>query len=255
MSEEKSGNSTNWAGVTKWLVLGTVIITALFLFKDELKKFIGDADEIIITGDGITMKRAKTSLGELAFSAPQSPDKAGSDNSSVRSSGQAKNGINGNTFTSERYRFSIDIPNSVEWYMNDNVSRETLNQYAVPVTSEVPVIVMHTRPISNFIPNVNVLISKAGEIKISDYAIQYEENIKRMNSGLISKNVDEASQGALFVYNSNYTGTPILQFVRIIIRDGLIYELTASGLPPLDQLNDQVKSEMASILNSFRFVT
>lgn len=240
MGEEK--NTQNWSGITKWLVIGAVAITALFIFKDELKKFIGSADEIIVSKEGVILRKTKTKIGELNYSAEAVNTNRGED------------GINGNVFTSLKYKFTISIPNSTDWYINNNVQRSLLDQAGVPRNAEVPVILMRSKPINQFAPNVNVVVMPVGSMNISQYAQQYEDNIHRSGAELISKNIDNATQGALFVYYSNMFGKQLYQFARIAVRNGNVYEVTATGLPPVDEVNDSVKHELASMLNSFKFI-
>ena len=78
--------------------------------------------------------------------------------------------------------------------------------------------------------------------------------LDRIIEEIISSGVDESTQGGFLVfYNPSY-GNKIYQFQRIAIDSGRAYVVTASQLPPDDQLSQQTREELRKILNSFRLI-
>jgi hypothetical protein len=75
-----------------------------------------------------------------------------------------------------------------------------------------------------------------------------------MNWQIYASSVDEKTQGGLLVFlNTSFT-QKLFQFQRIAIGSGRAYVITASQLPPDDQLSVEVREDLRGILNSFRLI-
>jgi hypothetical protein len=227
----------------KWIVLGVVVLTALFLFKDELKSFIRESEEIGISSSGITLKKTKTILGESAVSV-----------ATVEAKNAKQDGVSGNSFTSREHKFAIDWP-ARSWYPDLESGKYYLGQIGNPPGLMMPIFIMSETAIQNFKPNVNVVVENSNISKVRDYVELSNKQLVSQGSEIESVDVDEETNSALVVMYSNYNGQQLYQFQRIVVKQGKAYVITATGLPPVDLLNQSVKEELNSILNSFRLIS
>src|SRR4051812_28777147 len=68
MSDNTKGNGPDWGTITKWLVIGVVLIVLIFVLKKPLSGLVDGADELKVTKEGFTIHRAKTAVGDVVYS-------------------------------------------------------------------------------------------------------------------------------------------------------------------------------------------
>lgn len=243
----KEGNKTNGRslpGVTKWIVLGIVALTFMFLFREPLTQFLHRATDVEISKQGVKIKTLQTPLGEMEVSVS---------NVSKQTDYSLSEGIHGNNYINQRYKFRISWPDNVNWNASESFGKFLHNQLGLQPTIEIPIVITKNEMVGNFRPNVNVVVEPVGSnMTIDKYLDLNIQQMKQMGWTILSSGIDEATQGGLLVFLNNSFGDTLYQFQRIAIGSGMAYVVTASQLPPENLLYQQLRSDLNNILNSFQ---
>ena len=108
-------------------------------------------------------------------------------------------------------------------------------------------------PVLGFVPNVNILVEPVGSLTIRAYLTNASAVARQFGQNEVTSVADDETQSALRVFFSpDPLGRPVYQFQRILISGGNCFIVTASQLPPMDQVGERLRNELSAILNSFR---
>lgn len=158
------------------------------------------------------------------------------------------------TYISKRYNFQISWPIE-NWSSKDKDIIQTTFQkidFKLPPNTEIPVLITRNEYVGDVQPNVNVLVTPIGAMHISQYMDLTKEAMQQQKWEIYDVEIDEKTNGGfIVVFNSTFN---TYQFARFAIAYGLAYQVTATQLPPDDQIGQQVRDELMSILNSFRII-
>jgi hypothetical protein len=241
MASNEGKSQSDFAGVVKWIVLGVITITVLFLFKGEISRFLNKAETVKI--GALEIKTAQTVLGTASVS-----------NETVKASTVIGDGIQGSTYVNRNSKFQITWPEGNGWNASETMGKSLIQQLGFPPTVDMPLVIMKNEMVGNFRPNVNVVVETIGGMTASDYINRTVQALQQLGWQVLTKDIDEATQGG-FISTYYTTSTfKLYQFQRIVVANGKGYVITASQLPPEDSLSQQLKAELLSILNSFRII-
>lgn len=244
MAFDEKKNKGEWAGVAKWVVLGVVIITTLFLFRGEISRILERAENIEISSSGVKIKTAQTPLGKVEVSnVTIKPSKA-----------LVVEGIRGDTYVSRQYKFQISWPGGGGWSASDTMGKSLLQQYGLPPTVDIPLVILKNEMVGNFRPNINVVVESVGSMSISDYINMSVQILQQQGWEMLTRDIDEATQGGFISFYNTTFGYRLYQFQRIAVTNGRAYVITASQLPPEDALSQHLRQGLLTILNSFRII-
>ncbi len=241
MASDQLKNQSDWAGVVKWVVLGVIAITALFLFNGEIRHILERTDNIEI--GVLKIKTTQTLLGKASVS-----------NETVKSSEVVGEGIQGSTYVNKHYNFQIAWSAGGGWSASDTMGKSLIQQYGFPLTVDMPLVIMKNEMVGNFRPNINVVVETIGSMSTRDYINRSIDELQQQGWKILTKDIDEATQGGFIsLYNDRLT-YKLYQFQRIVVANGKGYIITASQLPPDNSLSQQLKDELLTVLNSFRLI-
>lgn len=241
MASDQLKNQNDWAGVVKWVVLGVIAITALFLFNGEIRHILERTDNIEI--GVLKIKTTQTLLGKASVS-----------NETVKSSEVVGEGIQGSTYVNHHYNFQIAWSAGGGWSASDTMGKSLIQQYGFPPTVDMPLVIMKNEMVGNFRPNINVVVETIGSMSTRDYINRSIDELQQQGWKILTKDIDEATQGGFIsLYNDRLT-YKLYQFQRIVVANGKGYIITASQLPPDNSLSQQLKDELLTVLNSFRLI-
>lgn len=241
MATEEPKKGTDWAGQTKWIVLGVVALVALVLFKAEIGGVIRNAGEVEITTSGLKIKTVQTVLGQAEVS-----------NVKVKASTSQTDGISGNSFFSRRHQFQISWAAGGGWEASESLGAALLSRSGMPPTVSMPLVLVRSQAVGNFRPSVNVVVERVGGMSARAY---FEGNVQAMQQQgwqILTQDFDDSTQGGFISYFNSSMGPKLYQFARLAVANGNGYVITASQLPPDDGLSDQLRAGLLQILNSFR---
>lgn len=238
-SEKSSGQQ--WV---KWLVIGVLLLAFMVLFKSELGGLINRTQTISVSSSGVEIKTIDTPLGKADVTVVP-----------VQAAQAAPAGVQGSTYTSRQYRFQISWPGDGSWTADEQIGASLMQQMGAPATVKMPVALLKNQLVGGFRPNVNVVVEQVGNIGLDEYMDASVNLMLQMGWQLISRSVDEASSSGFVVMLNTMTGEDIHQVQRIAIAHGNAYVVTASQLPPDDQMSLGLKQQLLNILNSFRIIS
>lgn len=233
----------DWTGIVKWVVLGVVAITVLFLFKGEIGRLLERTENLEISSGGLKIKTAQTLLGKAEVS-----------NVTVKVSEVLGEGIQGRTYVSRQHKFQITWPDGGGWSASDTMGKSLMQQHGLPPTVDIPLVIMKNEMVGSFRPNVNVVVETIGSMSPNDYINGSIQALQQQGWQILTRDIDEATQGGFISFYNNSLGYQLYQFQRIAVANGKAYVITASQLPPEDSLSQQLREELLSILNSFRVI-
>ncbi|MBK9137622.1 MAG: hypothetical protein IPM17_02485 [Verrucomicrobia bacterium] len=108
-------------------------------------------------------------------------------------------------------------------------------------------------PIAGFAPNVNLLAEQVGPLTLREYLARSVHQMRVAGMSVVSADVDDASQsGVVVFFGRDPAGRQLFQFQRLLLTNGVCLIATASQLPPLDQMGENLRTELAGILNSLQ---
>ena len=241
MASNEGKSQSDFAGVVKWIVLGVITITVLFLFKGEISRFLNKAETVKI--GSLEIKTAQTLLGTASVS-----------NETVKAGNVIGDGIQGSTYVNRNYKFQITWPEANGWNANDTIGKSVIQKFGFPPTVDMPLVIIKSDIAANFRPNVNGVVETRGTRSASDYINRTVQVLQQQGWQILTKDIDEATQGGFVSFYSTASTFKLYQFQRIVVANGKGYVITASQLPPEDSLSQQLKAELLSILNSFRII-
>jgi hypothetical protein len=236
-------DASGWAGVAKWVVIGILGLTSLFLFREDLHGLLIRATHVKIWG--LEVITADTPVGKVEVSSVQ-----------VKLGSPPVEGIQASTYISRQYGFQISWPDGTNWRASDTLGRALAQKMGLPPTVDIPIVILSTQLVEGFRPNVNVEVEDVGNNETANQYMDVSvQSMKKMGWVILSSSVDEATQGGLLVFLNTSAGNHLYQFQRYAISHGRAYVVTASQLPPEDLLSQELREQLRSILNSFRLVT
>lgn len=157
-------------------------------------------------------------------------------------------------YRNPRFGFQIAWP-MASWVGNDNpwMLQQVQMQMGLPPTIAVGLIVTCAQPVMGFLPNVNVVVEPAAFMSIGDLMRHYSMIGPQYGQQEVTSEADERTQsGFRAFFASDPFGRQLFQFQRIALGAGYVFTVTASQLPPMDQIGLRLRDELATILSSFR---
>jgi hypothetical protein len=157
-------------------------------------------------------------------------------------------------YQSPRFGFQIAWP-SETWQGNDDPGflQQFQMRMGIPPPLAFGLILTYSLPVMGFVPNVNVVIEPIGNLTIRPYLMNASSMSRQFGQNEVTSEADEETQsGFRAFYTPNLFGQPVYQFQRIVLAWGYSFVITASQLPPMDQIGMRLKDELSAILNSFR---
>jgi hypothetical protein len=233
-----------WAspGTLKWVVIGVIVLAFLGLFRAEISRFLDRIGSIEVEKGKIEIRTVQTPLGRTEVSSV-----------TITPAVAPVAGIHGTTYVSDRYGFQISWPDNAHWTADESVGATLLKQLGGVSLAASPVVIFDNELVGNFRPNVNVVVEPAGNTSIHQAVDQLLTLMGQSGWQVISSELDESTQSALVVVlNPNFGG--LYQIQRFVIASGRFFTVTASQLPPEDQLGARLRADLLSILNSFRLL-
>jgi len=157
-------------------------------------------------------------------------------------------------YQSPRFGFQIAWPFET-WQGNDNpwFLQQYQMQMGIPPTIALGLILAYSLPVGGFVPNVNVIVEPIGSLTIRPYMTNASLMSRQFGQTEVTTEADDETQsGFRATYTPNAFGQPVYQFQRIVLAGGYSFVVTASQLPPMDQVGMRLRNELSAILNSFR---
>lgn len=241
MANEEPKKGPDWAGQTKWIVLGVVALVTLVLFKTEISGVIRNASDVEITTTGVKIKTVQTVLGQAEVS-----------NVKVKANTGQADGIQGNTFSSRQHQFQIGWTAGGGWEPSETLGPALISRTGMSATVSMPLVLLRSKAVGNFRPNVNVVVEKIGSMSAKAYFDASVLAMQQQGWQILTQDFDASTQGGFISYFNSSLGPKLYQFARLAVANGNGYVITASQLPPDDGLSDQLRAGLLQILNSFR---
>lgn len=226
-----------WGPAVKWVVLGLLGATALFLFRDELRGLLRRTTEHEISGEGVRIVAAKTPLGETTVSVltAQSPLSA----SLVE--------FQSETHVSTEYGFRISWPTERSWVPSTRMTEEEFAALGMPADQRPAFMVLKTEVVGEVVPIVWVTAEYDVYGSIRAFFQTHVNYLKQyVTNDILSWRIDEGTGGAVVVVHDDITGWTSV--TRLIVANGFAYKLIANQVPP----SSMARKETNFILNSFR---
>jgi len=243
MASDTGSSKNDWAGIVKWLVIGLVTITALFLFKGEIGGVLERAENIEISSSGLKIKTTQTLLGQVEVSGVK-----------LKASNVIGTGIQGNSYVSPVHNFQIAWSGNGNWSASDTEGRLLMQQLGLPASVDIPLVIRMNEMVGNFYPNVNVAVESIGGISANDYINLSAQTLQAQGWQILTKEVDDSTQGGFISFYNTSNNAKLYQFQRVVIDSGKAFIITASQLPLDDYTSQQLREELLFILNSFRII-
>lgn len=229
-------------GSLKWVVIGVIVLAFLGLFRAEISRFLDRIGSIEVEKGKIEIRTVQTPLGRTEVSSV-----------TITPAEALVPGVHGTTYVSDRYGFQISWPDNAHWTADENVGTTLLKQLGGVSLAAVPIVILDNELVGNFRPNVNVVVEPVGSVSIHQAVDPLVTRMGQSGWQVLSSEVDEATQSALVVVlNPNFGG--LYQIQRLVMASGRLFTVTASQLPPADQLGTRLRADLLSILNSFRLL-
>jgi hypothetical protein len=157
-------------------------------------------------------------------------------------------------YQSPQFGFQIAWPFET-WQGNDNpwFLQQCQMRMGIPPPIAFGLILTYSLPVMGFVPNVNVVIEPIGNLTICPYLTNASLLSRQFGQNEVTTEADEETQsGFRAFYTPNAFGQQVYQFQRIVLARGYSFVVTASQLPPMDQIGMRLRNELSAILNSFR---
>ena len=231
----------------KWIVLGVVAISFMLIFKSELGGLLERTSDVKITPSGFEIKAevksVETPIGPTQVSVVP-----------VARAPQVKTGVQNSTYTNAELGFQISWPNNVDWRADEEFGRHFVQSMGLGDTVKLPIAIFSNHVVDGVTPNINVTVEQVGPMSIEDYIVAVETNAAAMGVDIVSSSVDPETNGGVIVAMNYMFGAPMYQFQKIAMTNGKAYTVTATQVPKGDTLTQGLRSDLASIINSFRVI-
>jgi len=235
-----------WAAITKWLVIGLVILLALLIFKNPIARLLDRASDVEFNPkEGtIAIRTAQTPVGELKVSSEKVQEKNAGSIVSAEHPG-FKNNITND--------YVIGWPPDT-WMRDDSYISTLQNGYTeMGVNATVSMYCRQKLPNSSGF-TANVFVSTMpydNRYSFEDQVKQTEQSLEAyMNARIITDEVDAATKGATIVISFSFNGVSVYQIQRYGYKNGNIIQVVATTTVDDEAAQAQIKS----IVNSFRIV-
>ena len=235
-NEDKDDKPANTVWV-KWVVFGIVILTFMFLFKDEVKQLLGRTEEITV-GDGkftLKTRTTQTPIGETVVSNVPAPSPSASQGPAVPGAAPVKPPM------LRTPDFVMDWPATGEWLRDD----------AAAAQIGALLVVRYHRSFGDFNPNINITMEQVGNMSLDSWMATGNNTLEKLGWQLVDTQMDEETGGGVRVMlNPNVPGG-LYQIQRVLMLNGRAYVATASKLEADTEAFPQLYPQMREILNSF----
>lgn len=217
----------------KWIVIGVISLTFMFIFKHELSNLINRTETVEITSKGVTLE---TKLGTTDVSVVHTVE----DNYRNRYSENKYE-----VYQSANYRYAISYPKNSNWQDISYLGPYWVKQFESLSGFSFAVIVPNS---NGFETMATVRVYQAGNITIQtalEGFIQAAGDGVVYNNHLIDNSTNSATLQGYDSINQKY------MISRVILKRGLLYDLRA--IFP-SNLSTKLQLELNEIINSFQFV-
>ncbi len=229
----------------KWIVFGVVVISFMLIFKGELGGLLERTSDLKIGASGLEIKAevktVETPIGKTEVSVVP-----------VARSAQASTGVQNTTYTNTSLGFQISWPENINWRADEDFGNQFVQSMGFPDTVKIPITIFSNHVVDGVTPNINVTVERIPQMSIADYVAANEANYAAMGIEVVSSSVDPETSGGVIVAMNYMFGTPMYQFQKIAMANGYAYIVTATQVPKGDTLTQGLRSDLASIINSFR---
>ncbi len=239
--------SSDWTGVTKWIVIGAVIVITLLILRKPLERLLDRAQEVQVdpTSGNITIRTTQTAIGELKVSAE-------------KVNGQQAEQIVNEKATQRNAAIESDFmltwPKGT-WQKAPEFLSQLEEMYkGAGIQAQALLACRQVVPNSeNFQSNVYIVKSPYNN------AYSFEEQMQASKEMLLSsmssarfltEEVDAETKGATFIFTYDYVGIPCYQIQRYAYKDGYTYQLVATTTVA----DTESQAQIRTIVNSFRIV-
>ena len=239
--------NSNWAGVTKWLVIGVIAIVGIFVLKEPLGELIRKTENIEITESGFKLQTVQTVVGQVNVS--------GQTITMASISSMENENDNSVSFVDNRQEYYLEWPKD-RWKKDDEMLNYLKESFQLTEASlyTIDMVCTRTEPLENGItPNVNVLIGPAENVTIEQAVHEVKRGL--VGAEIIEEQYDKNTNGAILVYStyeSEYTQTELYYIQRFVMQNNKTYIITATT--PLSD-DSGSKEELREILNSFKVIS
>ncbi|HRO43674.1 MAG TPA: hypothetical protein PL009_12625 [Flavipsychrobacter sp.] len=241
MSTEQK--SADYAGITKWIVIGVIVIVALFVLKKPLEGFIYKTSEVEVTGSGVKIKTTQTAIGELKVSSEKITEQQAN---KIANETQGYKNIVATDFT-------LSWPTDTWTRSNEEIPK--FQQMVTQYKPDAQVILYCREKELNELGGANNLFVLSmpfdNRYSFSDQVkADIELNQQMSNARYTTVEVDEATKGATLIYTYELNGMELYQITRYAYKDGKVYGVFATTFA--DDAAGQ--TEVNKIVNSFKIV-
>lgn len=213
----------------KWIVIGIVGITFMFIFKDDLSNMIKRADKVKIGPGGILITRTiQTPLGRTIISGPPTLDTAGITPQSLPNYQSHKG-------------YAINWPQDGSWSEHPDLAKAI----------NADLVIAYNYSQEDFTPNVNITTEPTGGMSIKQWMENTNTEIANMGLAVTDVQIDTVNNSGVRIVRGDLFGSETNMIQRIIFDQGHVYIATA--LRPLNYYADpKLWQDLNKILNSFR---
>jgi hypothetical protein len=239
--------SADWTGVTKWIVIGAVIVITLLILKKPIERLLDRAQEVQVdpTSGNITIRTTQTAIGELKVSSEKVnehqaeqivQEKSTQRNAAIESDFML-------TWPKGTWQKAPEfLPQLEEMYRGGGVEAEAL------------LACRQTMPNSeNFQSNVYIVRSPYNNAYSFETQMQANKAALMSTMGdarFLTEEIDPETKGATFIFTYSYLGVPCYQIQRYGYKNGYTYQLVATTTVA----DAESQAQIRTIVNSFRIV-
>lgn len=234
------------AAITKWLIIGVVILLALLIFKNPIGRLLDRATgvEINPAKGVIAIKTTETPVGQLKVS-----------------SEKVTEGNAPSVMATEHPNFKSNVTSDYvlgwppdTWMRDDGYVSNLQNGYNEMGVNATILMYCRQRVPNSMGFTANVFIATMpydNSSSFEDQVKQTERSLETyMNARIITDEIDAATKGATIVINFTFNGISVYQIQRFGYKNGNIIQLVATTTVDDVAAQGQIKS----IVNSFRIV-
>ncbi|XZF12691.1 hypothetical protein ACTHGU_12955 [Chitinophagaceae bacterium MMS25-I14] len=244
--ETKTAGSSDKTGITKWLVIGSVIIIALLIFKNPIERLLDRASDVNvdITKGTIAIKTVQTAIGEVKVTSEKVDERKATEIATANTG--MKNQV------AEDYMLAWP-PES--WEQRSDLIPAIQNFYQQQGTNATVSFVCRQKipDAADFYSNVYVVSMPYNESYSFEAQVQLTIQMLRtsMNATFTTTEIDAESRGATLGFTYDYNGQRLFQVQRFGYKNGQLISVVATTSPDDKPAQGQIRD----IVNSFRIVS
>ncbi|RLD92590.1 MAG: hypothetical protein DRI93_06405 [Aquificota bacterium] len=168
-----------------------------------------------------------------------------------------KDGVVGNTFYSENFKFAISIPSDQwEFWRPSTFFLASMGPAFMFPTRAIPIVILSKQIIKLFRPNVNVTTEYVGEFTNIEEMIQVSRVLQERLGMEIDEEglyIDSEKQSGVIVSMQPYLDETMYQVQHCYLRDGIFYAVTASYVP-MSSYSKGLFGGLQEIVSSFKLL-